>query len=392
VTIGLTTPVAPQDYRVDVFREGSADWEACERSLTTAGVRLPLPHRFGWAMARQRVESQFLAFRASDGSCAGGVGLYAAASRTLPGFRLLRVERFGEAMPRTLWPAAVEALAEVARRGPRVLRLGVEVFSRDGETRARLAQLLTQAGFARAATTRNWDWTLALDLQPSESDLFASLAPLARRAIRSAAKLPVAVRSVEDPQLGGRLAALLRETLARTGGRYEERWNWEGVIELSRRVPDAARLVGLFRTDREGPDALLGFAWGWWNGQSVSYFAGASTRPRDLHRVSIGHPLMWDLILWAKRVGATWFDLGGVTVGTLGSADPLGGISDFKRLFSKEMTNVAEDWVLEPHRLPARLAGLLSAGAAWLSRLARASVPTAVGRAGLRAVGEVAAP
>jgi len=298
--------------------------------------------------------------------------VYAAASRALPGFRLLRVERLGEAVARTEWGAAVAALAEVARRGPRVLRLSVEVFSRDGETRARFGELLAEAGFARAAT-RNWDTTLAIDLRRDESQLFASFAPLARRAIRSAAKLPVQVRVIDDPRLGDRLEALSRETLDRTGGRYEALWDWAGVMALSRRVPDAARLVGLFRTDREGPDALLGFAWGWWNGQSASYFAGASSRPSDLGRVFIGHPLMWDLVMWAKRAGATWFDLGGVTTGTLASGDPLGGISDFKRLFSKETVAVAEDWVLNPHALPARLAAAVSGCAAWLSRAATRS-------------------
>ena len=99
--------------------------------------------------------------------------------------------------------------------------------------------------------------------------------------------------------------------------------------------------------------------------------AGASTRPTDQHRVGIVHPLFWDLIGWAKRTGGTWFDLGGVTAGTVGSGDPVGGISDFKRLFSKDAIDVAEDWVFTPRRLPAGVATLLSTGAAWLSRVAR---------------------
>jgi lipid II:glycine glycyltransferase (peptidoglycan interpeptide bridge formation enzyme) len=82
---------------------------------------------------------------------------------------------------------------------------------------------------------------------------------------------------------------------------------------------------------------------------------------------------MWDLIVWAKRAGATWFDFGGVTAGTAGSGDPLGGISDFKRLFSKERAEVAEDWVLEPRKLVARLARLVRSGAAWLSLVAPGS-------------------
>jgi hypothetical protein len=357
--------------RVALLRDGSPEWEDCERALASAGLRLPLPHRVGWSVARRGTESRCIALRYSDGGWAAAIGIQVAPSRALPGFRVLRVERFGEALPPALWPGAVAALADVARREPRVLRLSVEVFSQDGATRAQLGEHLGRAGFVRAAAVRNWGETLTLDLRPSEAELCAGFSELARRAIRSVVKLPVAVRLIDDARLGDRLEALSCETFARTGGRYEARWNWPGVIELSRRVPDASRLVGLFRTDRDGPDRLLGFAWGWWNGQSVSYFAGASSRPTDLGRVWIVHPLFWDLIVWAKRAGATWFDLGGVTAGTTTSGDPVGGISDFKRLFSKQTATVAEDWVLAPRWLPARLAAAVSGGAAWLSRVSR---------------------
>lgn len=354
-----------------VLRDGSAERDACERFLASAGVRLPLPHRTGWPLARRGIESRFVALGAHDGGWGAAFAVEAAESRAVPGFRVLRVERFGEALPRLWWPAAVEALTALAH-GERVLRLTVEVFTRDGETRTQLGAMLAQAGFKRAGSTRNWSRTLALDLRPSEQELLASFSTLARRAIRSVAKGPLEIRAITDPGLAPRLDALSRETFARTGGRYHAVWDWAGVMALSQRIPDATRLVGLFRTDREGADALLGFAWGWWNGESVSYFAGASTRPEDLGRVWIVHPLFWDLIVWAKGAGATWFDLGGVTDGTTGSDDPVGGISDFKRLFSKQTADVADDWVIEPRWLPARFAALVSTGAGWLSRLRRA--------------------
>jgi hypothetical protein len=351
----------------DVLRDASPEREASERALAAAGVRLPLPHRTGWALARRRITSRYVALRAPSGAYAGAFTVDAAVSRALPGYRLLRVERFGEALAGALWPAAVDALATIARQ-PRVLRLTVEVFSRDAAARTRLGTLLAQAGFRQVGIVRNWDRTLALDLQPAEPELLASFSQSARQGIRSVSKAPVKVCPIDDVQLGDRLEALSRETFARTGGRYRALWDWAGVIALSRLAPDAARLVGLFRTDRDGPEALLGFAWGWWNGQSASYFAGASARPRDL-RVQIGQPLLWDLIVWAKRAGAAWFDLGGVSAGSARSGDPVGGISDFKRTFSKEIAEVAEDWTLEAHRVPARLAALVSSGAAWLSRM-----------------------
>jgi len=343
---------------------------AYEQALAARGIRLPLPHRAGWGQARRGVESLWLPLGAPDGSNPGAIAVDVGRARSLPGYRHLRVERLGETLPRAVWRDAVAALAALARQEARVLLLSVEVFSRDPETRATLGALLTEAGFTRAAQPRNWGVTLALDLRPSEAELMASFSRSLRQRLTGIAKLPVAVRPVDDERCAPRLEELTRQAFQRTGGRYEALWDWAGVIALSRRSPDASRLVGLFRTDRDGTDALLGFAWGWWNGASASYFAGATTRPSDL-QVPIAHALVWDLICWAKREGADWFDLGGVSAGTTGSADPVGGISDFKRQFSKETVEVAEDWTLEPRLVPARLAALVSAGAAWFSRVAR---------------------
>src|SRR5206468_1701465 len=116
--------------------------------------------------------------------------------------------------------------------------------------------------------------------------------------------------------------------------------------------------VGLFRTDREGPDALLGFAWGWWNGQSVSYFAGASSRPSDLRGVGIVHPLFWDLIVWAKRAGATWFDLGGATAGTAGSGDPHVGARPRVDLYAPSVRGPRPGYRGARPRCPARSLGV----------------------------------
>jgi lipid II:glycine glycyltransferase (peptidoglycan interpeptide bridge formation enzyme) len=100
----------------------------------------------------------------------------------------------------------------------------------------------------------------------------------------------------------------------------------------------------------------------------VDYAAAASTRPEDI-RIPLAFALTWDLIRWGKRVGATWFDFGGITGVTEGQNDPLKGISDFKRNFGNNVVSVGEEWVLEP-RLTSHLARAVSAAAALLRRLA----------------------
>jgi len=93
--------------RFALLRDGSPEWADCERALTAAGLRLPLPHRAGWSTARRGVTSRCIALRSPDGCWAAAIGLQVAASRALPGFRVLRVERFGEGVPPALWPDAV---------------------------------------------------------------------------------------------------------------------------------------------------------------------------------------------------------------------------------------------------------------------------------------------
>ena len=64
---------------------------------------------------------------------------------------------------------------------------------------------------------------------------------------------------------------------------------------------------------------------------------------------------------WAKRVGAEWFDFGGITPGTQADpTDPLGGISDFKRYFGTDVVTVGEEWVFVPRPVRAAIAGMVA--------------------------------
>src|SRR5204862_7643835 len=120
------SPPLQQTCRGEVLRDRVAEWESCERALATVGVRLPLPHRAIWRLARRGSEPLFLALRTSDGRCAGGFGIHAAPSRAFPGFRVLRIDRFGEAVPRTQRATGVGAATQGAPQEPRRLGLTAE--------------------------------------------------------------------------------------------------------------------------------------------------------------------------------------------------------------------------------------------------------------------------
>ena len=354
--------------RVDVVAQVGAERALCERQAIDAGVALPLTHRCAWARLRSAAGSWFLAARDPDGTCRGGFAVDVRPSRALPGHLLLRAERFGGSMADDVREATLAALVALARRNRRVLRVNVEVFCRDDSRRGHIEETLKRHGMRPATENQRYAKTVAIDLAPDEGSILASFHATARRHIRAVAKHPVAVRPITDVSLAPRLDSLKLETMQRTGG-TQARTDWAGPIALSAEHPHLSRIVGMFRTDREGPESLLAFAWGCAHGDHAHYDAAASTRHTDL-RVPLAYALVWDLVRWARGTGAGWFDFGGITDGRFGEAgDRLGGISDFKRYFSREVVDVGGEWVLEPSRARAGLARAIGGGASWALRI-----------------------
>jgi hypothetical protein len=341
-----------------------------ERDLLGRPGCRPLPHRTAWLEAFAEHDSLFCAAEDAGGRCEEGFAIQVAASRALPGARLLRVERYTPPASPRGDQAMLEALRDHARRDRRVLRVGLELYCRNVARRAITERLLEGLGFRRREESRRYEHTLVVDLQPDEAAILAGLHTTARKNLRAAAKRPVEARPVEDPIWAARLAALFDESMRRTGG-HARTHDWIARIEFSRRFPALSRIVGLFRTDAGGLESLLAFAWGCNHGEYAHYDASGATRTSDL-KVPMAYPLLWDLILWAKRSSALWFDLGGVTFGHTGDGDDaLGGISDFKRFFSRELVEVGAEWTLEPRPICAGVARAIGATAGRLRALWR---------------------
>ena len=361
----------------------AADRARCERELAEAGLALPLSYCAAAASCPPWNDSWFVAIRDLDTQrCVAGFAVQVKRLALPPGHRVLRVVRFGATIPAAAVDAAAEALAALVQGDPRTLRLNVELFSADPAERAVLASALQRRGFEPSDDPSCYHETLVVDLTPDEDAILASFQRSARRNIREIAKHPIEIRPLDDPALGGRMNALLEETMARTGGKLLLQ-DWTPKMRLSTEHPELSRLVGVFRTDPAvagTPESLLAFAWGCFHGDHGQYADAASTRETG-SRVALAYPLLWDLMVWAKRSGARWFDLGGVTRGSRvdaataeapGAADPLAGISDFKRFFTSTLAEVGEEWVLEPDTIRARLARAVH------RRLSgRASVPAA---------------
>ena len=354
-------------FEVSLLVGLSPEREEWERALLSAGRALPLPHRSAWAALHSPFDSWFIKVSDATGRPCGAAALQVAPSRALPGHLIVRCERFGPGVSAGAQRAALQALVAIARQRHRVLRLCVETFAIDPVERAALEGHAQALGFVRVRPPRSYENTLLISLERDEKSIFASIHRTARQNVRAVDKNPMQVRPVEDSAHFDRLDEISRETYARTGGAYTPA-DWSRIVALSAREPAASRLVGLYRTDISGPASLLAYAWGCGHGDHVHYSRGGSTRATDV-RISLTYPLVWDLICWAKRSGARYFDFGGVTVGSNQSDDPLGGISDFKRAFSKHLEQVGAEWSLEPRPVQARAARFVSSASSLVARV-----------------------
>lgn len=355
----------------DVLPGNSPARRQCEESLAAAGSQLPLPHRLAWDGLESEAGSRFLRIRDPEENCLYGCAVNASKSRAIPGHSILRVRRFDAGGDPEVARAAVEALAGFARAEPRVLRLHVELFSRVPEIHRAMDEFCPSCGFTKLGSPRSYRDTAVLDLSPSLEQIFASLHATGRRHIRAVAKNPVRIRSIEDGAYGERMEELMKETFGRTDA-TPAHWDWGRLIDFSNRHPTSARVVGLFRQPwTDGPESLLSFAVGYNHGDHVEYADAASTRNTDL-KMPLAYGLAWDLIAWAKALGATWFDFSGITHGDHDDpGDRLRGISDFKRYFTKDVVHVGDEWVLEPHALRARAARAIGTIAARIRGVVR---------------------
>ena len=327
-----------------------------ERELVENGVALPLAYRSVDATTRPEDTSWFVSVLDESGRCRSGFAAHVRPLRFAPGHRVMRVKRLGATLSSDTAACALEELMRAVRQDPTILRLNVEVFTRDETKRQLLGSVLEELGLRRLDVANTYRETAVLDLAPpTEEEVFASLSRTARRQINATAKFPVELRELTDIRYEDRIEELRAESLLRASGLYR-RQEWGSRLALAKARPDLSRVIGIFRRDEDAPEALLAFAWGCTQGDHVQYADGASTRQANI-KMGLSYPLIWDLIRWAHHNGAAWFDLGGITRGGHGDAsDPLGGISDFKRHFSRVVVHVADEWLYEPATIRARLA------------------------------------
>jgi hypothetical protein len=338
-----------------------------EAALDAAHFPLPLPSRGAWGQHFDGDAHKLAIAADASGQVLAAVGLELTRTHALPGHHILRVQAFGDPYATTVGEDLLAEIVRYAAAHGKVLRVVVELECRAESGRELLRRALVSLGFRQVRAERIPACTLVLDLTPSEEDIFATFGKSTRYEVRKAAKLGLELFPLTDPVYGARMNTLLAETFARTGGEVLDK-DWGPIMAISRELPHRSRLVGVFHGPVRAPEKLLAYAWSIHHGERAVYDTGASVRIPGV-RIPLLYPAIWDLITWAKREGAKWFDLGGVTPGSRDSDDALGRISDFKRRFSREEIALGEEWIYEPSVLRASVAHLASAAARRVGRL-----------------------
>jgi hypothetical protein len=329
--------------------------DSAERDLLEAGVPLALSHQAVWAAHVSRCEPWFLLVRDESGRPHGGLAIEVVRTRAMPGSVILRVGRCGENLPPKVCNFALRSLQRLVAQTPRVLRLQVNVFSRDH--RHNIGSALEELGFREVRPPSSYRYTLAIDLKPAEEEILAGFSKSARKRIRETMKPPLQTNVITSSSYAERLKELQHEAVSRTSG-HTPGEDWPGILRMSEQHPNLSRVAGLFLDQDLDPEKLVAFSWACNHGNYVEYRAAASTRKTD-NRIPSGYRMVWEQVRWSKALGAEWFDMGGVTMGA-DDEPSLNGISEFKRFFSQNAVEVGAEWVFEPSPVWSGIASIVS--------------------------------
>ena len=319
-------------------------WNGYVASLEATGFPLPAFAAASYPLTAA-TQRWLVGLREPEGGLAWGAIAESSRSRIVPWRRIIRFHRFGRGLTPAHREAALDVIVEFATIG-NALRLHVSLYEPDAASRHALIQGLTRRRFRLAPYRESYRETVLIDLRESEEALLRSFHAKTRRDIRALGKAGLTCREITDPAFAPRMNALLAISMARTGGRFVPTI-WDDVMRFIDREPSRAVLIGVFRTDSDGPESLVGYVLGYRHGDTLEYGLAACARLADI-RAPLLYAPTWELMRWGKRQGAEWFDFGGVTPGSRASGDPAGGISDFKRYFRSDITSVGEELVFTP--------------------------------------------
>jgi lipid II:glycine glycyltransferase (peptidoglycan interpeptide bridge formation enzyme) len=185
-------------------------------------------------------------------------------------------------------------------------------------------------------------WTWVLDLTPDEAVLRRGLSAGHRGAINAAARRGLTIRSSRDPADIEIFLGLQERTAAAGRFRGQEASYHRAVATTL--MPLHAAALYIAEAEGDAVAAALCFDFG-----GTRYYAHAVSNPDTGRKLQAAAPLVWQMILDARDLGARHFDFWGITpvsesTSSGGERHPWHGFSQFKRSFGGEAVERAGTW------------------------------------------------
>jgi lipid II:glycine glycyltransferase (peptidoglycan interpeptide bridge formation enzyme) len=195
---------------------------------------------------------------------------------------------------------------------------------------APLCDYLKRQGYTISTDSGSHADTLCIDLRRSIDDIFRKdLNSMRRGRIRKAIKLGMRTDRVRNDTEMEAFWNMYRTMCNRKKIKFWSADMFRRVYHYSRQHPDnAVCLLGWLNGDLIGGLIVLKHG-------NIAEFTKGSSTSKPLTGVPKTELLHWEAIHWAKRVGARFYDLGGITPDARKGSQEW-GINKFKRGFSKQ--------------------------------------------------------
>jgi Acetyltransferase (GNAT) domain len=186
-------------------------------------------------------------------------------------------------------------------------------------------------------------WTWILDLTPDEAALRRGLSAGHRGAINAAPRRGLTFRRSSDPEDIEVFLALQQRTAA--AGRFRGQAQAYHRAVASTLMPENAAALYIAEAAGAPVAAALCFDFA-----GTRYYAHAVSDPETGRKLQAAAPLVWQMILDAREIGAKRFDFWGISPGGESASGvaphPWDGFSQFKRAFGGVAVERAGTWDL----------------------------------------------
>jgi lipid II:glycine glycyltransferase (peptidoglycan interpeptide bridge formation enzyme) len=194
----------------------------------------------------------------------------------------------------------------------------------------------------RLGLSRVKEWqpahTLVVDLSLSEEDLRHGIDSGHRNAINTAEQRDLSFREGQGPADFEAFLLFIHETAVRTGFRPQS----DDYLRKIMQILGPLGAAKLFVAEHDGKAAGAAIAFDY---KGTRAYAHAASHP-DARKLRLGAPLVWYMMMDAKAVGMSSFDLWGVAPADAPPDHPWAGFSQFKRAFGGTEREYAGTWEL----------------------------------------------